>query len=646
MKTRALAALFPLAFVAVSGSARADAVLSSASSTVHPSRTDLDLTIVDQVATTVSDLRFSCCGGETTRFSAKLPAGASVIGFDVWVGGGWQKAMIVNGAPPTPSTPGPGQGNADAIAAYLDDDGFTIDLPALPEVRVRMTTLGLATYDLGQVGYVLPVDPAPVGSGPSGEVHAVVTVRSDRAIVGYSGDLGGETLVSNGPANGEYELVMKYDAATAKKPFRFQYAVDEAPGLYARLVTDHERCDSQGFFLLLVEPPANVSETDVQPKAFSFVMDRSGSMQGPKIAQAKAAAQIGVDLLNGTDDFNVISFSTDVTSLFDAPKAVDAGTRAQAKGYIGQQIASGGTNISGGLQAALAAKVDGDRARIVVFLTDGQPTAGVTDPGAIVAGVKQQNVSGARVYTFGIGADVNKQLLKNIATATGGEARTLAANADLSGEIGSFLKSVSQPVLLDATTSFTTVSTTDTYPEGTQDLFAGRQLMLIGRYGSGGKAKGTLAGTLGGAAQSTSFDVDFPACALDAAPFLPRLWAKAKIDALLAKIAAEGHADPALEAEIVALSNQYGIQSPYAGYGVGPVGNNGSGSGSNGTGTGTGTGNGAGTGSSSSDPGHYTSGDLGDQAGCSVAERGSARGGWMGLVALVAAAGALVRRRR
>lgn len=641
MKTKSLASLFPLALAAVSlvsTPAHADAVLFGATTAAHPARTDVDLTIADQVATTVSELRYACCGSEPTRLVAKLPAGASVVGFEVFQGGQWQKAMIANGAPAKPSDPGPGQASADALTAYLDDEGFTIDLPALGEgdVRVRLTTLGLATYDLGKVSYVLPLDPAPVSATAGGEVHVHVTVKSDRAIIGYSGDLAGEKLISNGPSGGENVLEMQYDAASAPKPFNFAYAVEETPGLYVRLVTDHERCDSDGFFLLVVEPAANPSEGDVQPKAFSFVMDRSGSMQGPKMTQAKSAAQIGVDLLNPTDTFNVVSFSSDVSPLFPAPQAVDSASRSAAGDFIAKQYAAGGTNISGALGSALTTAVPGDRARIVVLLTDGQPTEGVVNPSAIVAGVNQQNTSNSRVYTFGIGADVNKQLLKNIATATGGEARFLAANADLSGEIGSFLKSVSQPVLLDATTTFS-VATKDTYPEGTQDLFAGRQLLLIGRYSAGGTAQGTLAGTLDGAPQSSSFGVDFPACSLNAAPFLPRLWAKAKIDALLARIAA-GNTDPALAAEIVSLSDQYGIQSPYAGYGVGPT--------PGGTGASSPGSTGAGAASGSSGPSNYTSGDLSDQASCSVSSARSTGPSWAGLVGVLVAAAAIARRRR
>ena len=156
----------------------------------------------------------------------------------------------------------------------------------------------------------------------------------------------------------------------------------------------------------------------------------------------------------------------------------------------------------------------------------------------------------------------------NLATSSGGEAKFLAANADLSTEIGAFLAGIASPVLVDATISFPSGGVFDSYPDTPQDLFDGRQLIVLGRYKQGGAGTAEIRGTSGGASETTAFPVALPACAEGAAPFLPRLWAKAKIDALLARIAEGGTEDATTIAQIEELSQQYGIESPYAGFGV------------------------------------------------------------------------------
>ena len=614
-----------LALVLSSSVANAGGALAlSGGGHLAPATAAVSLAIDEQVTTATFELTFASGGSAPSRFSMKLPDGASVVGFEVYRYGGWDKADMTTKDATKPSDPGPGSGSAGALSTYLGDDGFTIDLPALdtPEVKVRVVTLGLAAYDLGQITQLVPVEPAPLGTG--GPTHTVIDVRvvSPRPFVGASGDLP-EVSRATSVEGASHVFSARYEG-TAKAPFRFTYSAEEDPGIYVRLVAHHTRCEQEGFFLLVVRPSTNVGEGDVQPKAFQFVMDTSGSMTGSKIAQAKGAAGIGVDLLGQGDTFNLIAFSSNVRTAFPAPRLVSDDARAAGHAFIDQQVADGATNISGSLMTAMSAAMDSDRARIVVFLTDGQATAGTVDASKIVQEVKAQNTQGARLYTFGIGDDVNKDLLKNLAVSNGGVSKMLSSSADLTKEIGDFLLSVSRPVLVDATTTWGSLNAIDTYPEGPQDLFAGRQLLLVGRYLHGGHAEAEMRGTLGGKVETSAFSVDFPACALGAAPFLPKLWAKTKVDALLARLAEKGTSDPAIVAEIEQLSREYGIESPYASYGV-PASDPGS------------------TGASA--PASPGRGGLEDGAGCAVAEGHASAATPFALLGAAAIVGVARRRR-
>lgn len=567
-----LALVLSSAALFATSTSHAAGLLSTPSGTLAPTGTKVTVVADEQVLTVTEEIRFSSPTAGPSRLLLPVTEGNAVVGVEIFRGGVWEPAKVSGDDATAPTDAGPGRVSVyGEEAAWLGEEGFTLDLPDLGKtVAVRVTMLGIAGYDQGKIRLRLPLRPGPATVGSDGPTSVSLRVISDRPFAGYD-VLGGDAATMEKSQEGERFVLEGAYTGTFADDLRFAYGVQESPALWTKLLTHHDRCDgsSDGFFLLLVRPPLVAAAAEVQPRAFQFVMDRSGSMQGDKLVQAKAAATIGVNLLGDADSFDVVAFQSTVASAFSTLVPADAGSRAQANAFIDQQLADGGTNISGALTTALGKSAESDHARLVVFLTDGQPTAGLVNPTSIVQTVTQANASSSRIYAFGIGTDVNKPLLKNLATATGGEARFLDANADLSREIGDFLASVSAPVLVDAQVSFGAGDVVDAYPNKPVDLFAGRQLIVVGRYREGADTTADLVGTANGKPRTTSFPATFPACAEGQAPFLPRLWAKTKIDSLLADLAAAGGNDPTLIAQIEELSQQYGVQSPYASYGVG-----------------------------------------------------------------------------
>jgi Ca-activated chloride channel family protein len=622
-----------LSFSASASTAHAAGLLSTSAGLLAPSDTKVVAVADEQVLTVTEEITFAPATAGAARLLLPVGEGASVVGVEIFRNGLWEAAKVTGDDATEATDGGPGRVPMNGEATtWLGDDGFSLDLPDLGEkVAVRITTLGIAGYDQGKIRLRLPLRAGPAQVGHEGPTSVSLRVISDRPFAGYEGLGGKEQAIAKSQEGARFVLGASYVGPFADD-LRFSYGVQESPALWTKLITHHERCDdtSDGFFLLLVRPPLDAAAAEVQPRAFQFVMDRSGSMQGEKLTQAKAAATIGVNLLGDADSFDVVAFDTSVTSAFSSLVPANAGNRALGNAFIDRQLVDGSTNISGALVTAVGKSAESDHARLVVFLTDGQPTAGITTPSAIVQAVTQANASAARIYAFGVGADVNKPLLKNLATATGGEARFLAGNADLSREIGDFLSSVSAPVLVDASVSFGAVGVSDAYPHQPVDVFAGRQIIVVGRYHTGGETTASLVGTAGGQPQTTSFGASFPTCSAGAAPFLPRLWAKTKIDSLLAQLAATGGDDPTLIAQIEELSQQYGVQSPYASYGVGQAPPAGDPNASNGVNAGTGN-----------YPSSYSSGGLDDEPPFVLA---GAFG--LGAMAFVAALGLGARRRR
>ena len=178
------------------------------------------------------------------------------------------------------------------------------------------------------------------------------------------------------------------------------------------------------------------------PLTTILVMDRSGSMAGDKIEAARLAGQRFVAALRDGDQLGIVSFGTDVT--VDFPIAtMDAATRAQAARVVARTEEGGGTNISGGLQAAksLLARADlaGRTARIV-FVSDGRPTEGERRTSQLVQladGIRQ---GGVTMSTLGLGLDYNEDLMEALAVEGGGRYHYLRGGAELAAILDAELK--------------------------------------------------------------------------------------------------------------------------------------------------------------------------------------------------------------
>ena len=170
--------------------------------------------------------------------------------------------------------------------------------------------------------------------------------------------------------------------------------------------------NDDGFALITLSPPA------VQPRAvprdLTFVVDVSGSMSGEKIRQARAAGKQILGSLSPMDRFRLIDFSSDVRTFRDGFSAATRENIRAAERYLDDLDAQGSTNISGALDEALSSPVQSGRLPIVLFLTDGLPTVGERDASVIASNVAKHR-GARRVFTFGVGADLNVSLIEQLA---------------------------------------------------------------------------------------------------------------------------------------------------------------------------------------------------------------------------------------
>ena len=350
----------------------------------------------------------------------------------------------------------------------------------------------------------------------------------------------------------------------------------------AMTVLTHRAGGEQGFAMITVTPPAT-SATRATPRDLTFVIDVSGSMQGRKLEQAKAAGEALLATLRPADRFRLIDFSTDVRMFRSAWTNATADNLHAARRYLNDLRAEGSTNISEALRTALDdgarggttrgdSRTDGmrndtarddDRLPLVVFVTDGEPTVGERDPDAIAA-LAARFRGEQRVFTVGVGTGVNAALVEQLATQGHGTAHFVRDEESVESAVGLLARRLSTPVLTDVRVSANGVRLTGLLPANRADVFAGQDLVVLARYDGSGDAIVRLEGRSASGPITWSTRAHF----VDhdrGNPFVARLWAAQRIGWLAAEKRRNGGTTE-LDAEIRSLGEHYGIPTEFSSY--------------------------------------------------------------------------------
>ncbi|MBX3000023.1 MAG: VWA domain-containing protein [Caldilineaceae bacterium] len=329
-----------------------------------------------------------------------------------------------------------------------------------------------------------------------------------------------------------------------------------------------------GFFLLLAAPGLKAAGQEIIARDIVLVLDVSGSMQGEKIVQARDAARFVVENLNAEDRFNLISFSTGTEWWESGLQPVTAETRRAALRWIDRLLANGSTDINRALLEALgqlelssaAAREERGRPAYVLFMTDGLPTQGEQNPDRIVANAEQNAPRDRtlRLFTFGVGYDVNTDLLDTVSRNLGGRSTYVRPEEAIDEAVSAFYAGISTPVLSDVSITVQGAQINDSYPYPLPDLFAGEQLVWAGRYKDGGAVTVILRGSVNGEERTFHYE-DLSLVERGGESAVARLWATRKIGALLSEVRRSGANQEIIDA-IVDLSLTYGIVTPYTSY--------------------------------------------------------------------------------
>ena len=422
----------------------------------------------------------------------------------------------------------------------------------------------------GLTDFLFPLSTAKYTSDPVDEINFRISIESQDEIKNVYSPT--HPVDIKRPDDKHAVVTWKVEKQIPASDFRLFY--DVGRGVVSTRVLSYRPNDKEdGYFLLLASP--KIEQVGQRPqKTVVFVVDRSGSMSGKKIEQARNAAKFILQNLREGDTFNIIAYDSTVEAFRPELQRYTEETRRAALGFIEGLYAGGSTNIDGALKTALAQLTDSSRPSYIVFLTDGLPTAGETNEMKIVANAKENNKVRARIFAFGVGYDVNARLLDRLVSENFGQSEYVRPEQDIEESVSRFYRRIESPVMTDVKIQITVDTAKPEegpvvnrmYPKAEFDLFAGQQLVAVGRYKKPGAAKVMVQGKVGDQVQK----LDFPANLVEKSPdeslgFVEKLWAIRRIGEILDEIDLKGKNEELVK-ELVELATRHGVVTPYTSF--------------------------------------------------------------------------------
>ncbi len=535
----------------------------------------VEVSIVEQVAVTRVTQTFR---NHTDRpleatYVFPVPKGASVNKFTLWVDGKETAGEMVEADKARQvytdivrRTQDPG------LLEYMDANLLRLrvfPVPAHGDQKLSLRFTSVAPKDAGLVEYVYPLKTDGKAARTLEKFSLRATLESQHAVQNVYSPSHSIKVKHHG--DHKAEVVCEREQAVLDQDFQLTFTLGRKDvGLTSFLHRPDAGRD--GHFMLLLAPRAELSHSRQVPRDMVFVLDTSGSMAGAKMEQARKALHFCLNQLAPRDRFAVVGFATTVNKFADAlVPASDKEQLRQAGKWVDELEATGGTAIDEALTAALDYRgTDGTRCFTIVFFTDGQPTIGEQVPDKILKNVAARNTSGTRIFTLGVGDDVNAALLDRLAEDTRAVSTYVRPTEDIEARVSSLYGKIGHPVLTDLKlTCRGGVTLSEMYPKELPDLFHGGQLVVLGRYSGKGHAALTLTGKAGKESQEFVYEVVFPEKTGDDRAFVADLWARRKVGYLLDQVRRNGEQKELVE-EIVKLAKKHGITTPYTSYLVVP----------------------------------------------------------------------------
>jgi Ca-activated chloride channel family protein len=527
----------------------------------------VDATIDNQVATTrvVQEFQNSTNSNLECTYIFPLPKSAAIRDFAMYVGGKRMKGELLEKERARQVYEEIVRRAKDpGLLEYVDSNLLRLRIfpvPAKGTQKVEIEYSQLLSVDEGLAEYVFPLRVGDKASKTLEDFTVAVRLKSSVPIKNVYSPTH-EVGISR-PSEHEAVAGMETKGALLDRDFQLFYTVSEKDfGL--NLMTYRPDPDQPGMFLMLISPKSEISDERRVPRDVAFVIDTSGSMKGDKVEQVKKALKFCLEKLDRKDRFAIVQFSTMAQTFSGGWSDATDGNVQKARAWVDRFEANGGTNISEALDKTFALGAEDGRLATLMFLTDGRPTVDITDTEALMKTVKDNNKRNLRIFTFGVGDDVNTHLLDRMSGESGGVTEYVRPGEAIDGKVTRLFAKMSYPVMTDLAIDIPGVQIAEMYPGKLPDLFRGSQVVIVGAYKGSGDSVIRLKGRVGKKTEELVYEGTFPKKAGERT-FIAPLYAHRKIGYLLDQIRLHGE-NKELKDEVVRLSLANGVETPYTSY--------------------------------------------------------------------------------
>ncbi|MBN2090603.1 VWA domain-containing protein [candidate division KSB1 bacterium] len=542
-------------------------------------KVDVQATIQDQIAATHIDQTFFNEMNQQVEavFVFPLPEGAVVTELVYWFNGKRYVGYVREKQEAIADYNNKIRQYLDpALLQYLGNNLFRLNIApinARTEVRFEITYTQLLNYDFGKISYLFFLKTTALSPTPLERVSLKVDLKTQAPLKFVHSPTHENSTATQMTkiSDFQYQIVFGDENFHPDSDFLMEFetvrkGVDIHVLTYTPVPKDSFGRDS--FYALWITPPDSINTEEIIPKNIIFTVDVSSSMEGQRIEQLRSALNNFLNYLLPIDRFNIISFGTHVRSFQPDLVAATPTNLALAKDHVRQLVALGLTNINQAVQNSLSQSFQDTTMNIVVFLTDGYPTWDETNIAKILGNAKNANKKDVHLFSFGVGKDISKALLENLSKDNGGYAQYITSDDSIALMIKNHFNRISMPVLDNLQIEIPGLLSLDRYPRPLPSLFWGSQVLELGRYSNFGTFDVTLKAKMRGKPVTYTNTINFPGVT-GGCHFVPRLWAKSKIDYLYREIEIYGELAE-LKNAIIDLSIRYGILTSYTALYVDP----------------------------------------------------------------------------
>ena len=533
------------------------------------------VTINNGIAVTQVDQTFRNTEDRTVEalYTFPVPEGASVANFSMWIGGKEMIGEVVEKQrareiynsykqQPRPKDPG--------LLEQTDYKTFEMrifPINAKAQQRVRITYYQQLDYDHDWATYVYPLATNAEGANEqrtTGRFALDLRVLSEVPIDQLESPSHPDDFAFAQQGDKVRQASLEVQGGSLARDVVVAYHATR-PHTGVDLIASKPEGDD-GYFMLTLTAGEELDAASV-PMDYVFIVDSSGSMaMQDKLMLSRGAVEAFVDALGPDDRFEVMSFDVQPSLAFSELRNADDAAKAEAATFLASQRARGGTILAPALTTAYRyAEKAGDRPLNVVVLSDGMTEQRERTELLQQIRSRPQNT---RVFCIGVGNEVDRPLLEELARDSGGLASFISRGDNFERQAKAFRRKLTRPVATDLKIAIDGVQIYGVEPANLPALYHGQPMRVFGRYTGGGDARATITGNITGQPMTNAVPLRLPVADNEpnaGNPEIERMWAFHRIANLLAD-ADRRDARSGVTDEVIKLGELYSIVTPYTSF--------------------------------------------------------------------------------